>query len=488
LGMIENLVYPNKISVIFMDSIPLFAIPFRFLSGVLPETFQYFGIWIMLCFVLQGGVSALLIQKLTNSKFAALVGSIVFVFSTVLLHNLLIQDSLSAHWLILCAFALWIYRDKIKSFKMKLILYSILSMLCILIHTYFIVMIGIISFFSLLQEVISKDNELNIKQGIIILVSMVASALIVAGCLGALFSGEQINNDDSQWTAYAGYLDSFINSNSNMGKSNILEFQERYFAFEGYAYLGVGVMILCLLSITLMIIHKKVNIYMLIMGLIFLVMSLGTNIIWNGDIIATWRLPDINIVKEFCGIFRVNGRFIWPTFYLVILSTFYYIYKYIKPSIANIVIAICVVIQLFDLSNIIAFQKNFDFSKEYKSPLVSEAWEELADNHNQILVNVSPDWSFAFETYAIKNDLAINFTYSARENREKIDRYIEQQYEELNNNNPNEDIIYIFRPEENYLPECLNLYYLDGMYVGTTDILKNVKEEEIYHLVESEQI
>lgn len=54
LGLIENLSYPDKISIIYMDSIPVFALLFKLFSPILPETFQYFGWWGASCFVFQG--------------------------------------------------------------------------------------------------------------------------------------------------------------------------------------------------------------------------------------------------------------------------------------------------------------------------------------------------------------------------------------------------------------------------------------------------
>jgi hypothetical protein len=41
-------------SVYYSDSIPLLAIAFKLASPWLPEPFQYFGMWVLLCFVLQG--------------------------------------------------------------------------------------------------------------------------------------------------------------------------------------------------------------------------------------------------------------------------------------------------------------------------------------------------------------------------------------------------------------------------------------------------
>ena len=43
IGQIDGIIYPETSCIIFSDSIPLFAIFFKILSPILPETFQYLG-------------------------------------------------------------------------------------------------------------------------------------------------------------------------------------------------------------------------------------------------------------------------------------------------------------------------------------------------------------------------------------------------------------------------------------------------------------
>ncbi len=54
-------------SIIYSDSIPLMAFIFKPISPLLPETFQYFGIWILLCFILQSFFAWKLMSVFTDS-------------------------------------------------------------------------------------------------------------------------------------------------------------------------------------------------------------------------------------------------------------------------------------------------------------------------------------------------------------------------------------------------------------------------------------
>ena len=52
IGLIEGL-SEQKVSMMYTDSIPLFAVFFKILSPLLPETFQYMGLWGVFCFSLE---------------------------------------------------------------------------------------------------------------------------------------------------------------------------------------------------------------------------------------------------------------------------------------------------------------------------------------------------------------------------------------------------------------------------------------------------
>ena len=69
--------------MIFTDSVPLLAVFFKLFRGVLPEQFQYFGLWGLLCFALQGAFGALLIFHYVGKRAEAAVGSLLFVITPV---------------------------------------------------------------------------------------------------------------------------------------------------------------------------------------------------------------------------------------------------------------------------------------------------------------------------------------------------------------------------------------------------------------------
>ncbi len=86
IGMFDKLSYPNYQTIILTDCIPLFAIFFKTISFILPETFQYLGIFGLMCYVLQGVFSFTLLRRFINNKFVAIMRIYLF-------HNISIYTS-----------------------------------------------------------------------------------------------------------------------------------------------------------------------------------------------------------------------------------------------------------------------------------------------------------------------------------------------------------------------------------------------------------
>ena len=108
-------IYLNS-NLIFSDSIPLLAIIFKIINFLLPENFQYFSIWIILCIYLQLLFSYLIIFKITNDYRYSLLSSIFFGLATIFIHRVGIHLSLFGQWIILMYFYTEYISEKKKNF------------------------------------------------------------------------------------------------------------------------------------------------------------------------------------------------------------------------------------------------------------------------------------------------------------------------------------------------------------------------------------
>lgn len=109
----DRIAYPNHVSVIFTDSIPLFAVIFKLFRNFLPETFQYFGLWGLLCFGLQGAFGSVLIKHYCKHDLVSIIGSIFFVITPIEIYRMFMHTALGGQWLLLFAFLLGLKKGKI---------------------------------------------------------------------------------------------------------------------------------------------------------------------------------------------------------------------------------------------------------------------------------------------------------------------------------------------------------------------------------------
>ncbi|MDR1969760.1 MAG: DUF6311 domain-containing protein, partial [Candidatus Nomurabacteria bacterium] len=168
-GIINGLAYPEGLPVTFMDAIPLIALPLKLLAGILPAGFQYFGFWALACYVLMGGLGAVLVRKVWNKLFKssktlwqilfASAGALIFVLSPMVLARTLYHPALAAHWLILLGILLvWDARKFAKWWKFTLV-WSAMLVGAVLIHPYFVPMLGAMMLIAILRSLPNSSSE-----------------------------------------------------------------------------------------------------------------------------------------------------------------------------------------------------------------------------------------------------------------------------------------------------------------------------------------
>ena len=131
-GLFDGL-YSDSLSITYTDSIPLFAIPFKLLSPLLPEQFQYFGLYGILSYALTGGFAALLLWFGTSSTIYSIIGSFFFVLSQVLKKRMFYHMALASPFLILTAFCLCMGTSKLKR-NTWILLWAVLCGVAMLIN------------------------------------------------------------------------------------------------------------------------------------------------------------------------------------------------------------------------------------------------------------------------------------------------------------------------------------------------------------------
>jgi hypothetical protein len=148
-------------SIVFSDSIPLMAFVFKAIRFALPETFQYLGIWTLICFVLQAYFAWLVIGLMTQSNWLKFFACAILVFVPPMLWRVNQHTALIAHFMILAAFYLIFSSERTAKQWTKGILWALLLSAAVLTHFSLFVMLAALWAANLVDQIaFSKADRL----------------------------------------------------------------------------------------------------------------------------------------------------------------------------------------------------------------------------------------------------------------------------------------------------------------------------------------
>jgi len=416
-------IYLNN-NLIYSDSIPLFALFFKIFNFILPDNFQYFSLWILFSLYLQGLISYLIIFRLTRSINYSLIGSIFFIFSTVMINRITEFPAHFGHWIILLYFYTELL-DENKKFKLQNIVIS----LSLLINFYFTLMLLIIFFINQFYNLISKHKSLNsvLKQCFLVLISVIPAMYI--------FGYFQISPDDGLGWGYGYYnlnLNSFFNPLSHtyteINWSNFISVKPiQNGESEGFSYLGISGLIFLVLFLKHIFFGNKNIIFeprsVLLITVIIFFLSLSNNINFGDTTIINYPLN--KYLYGLTSLFRSSGRFIWPVYYFIFIVGIISIYI-LFPKKSIFILSILLSIQLFDISGGL---KHYFNGKQYKVSAKDiytdyEYWEKISKQFENLRLlkpkNDSPIYK-KLSSIIIRNYFkSTDVVYLSRVNRELI--------------------------------------------------------------------
>ena len=195
IGLCDQSIYPNYISVIYTDSIPIVCLFFKLFSNMLPKTFQFIGLYGLFCYMMQGGVSKLILRKFIDNEIISTLGVVPFVLSISFVQRMFLHTALASHYLILVGILLFVYRNNM-SIKKRVLFWTILGCITASIHIYLFGMISIMLLGEALLDSIDNDYKILRKISIFICYTSIylISTLFILFLLGAFYGENSISD------------------------------------------------------------------------------------------------------------------------------------------------------------------------------------------------------------------------------------------------------------------------------------------------------
>lgn len=486
LGMIDSLSYPWKMSIVWTDSIPGVCIVFKLLRNFLPETFQFFGWYGLLTFALTGGIAALLVKKLTDRSLIALLTVPFFVLTFPMLQRMYYHTSLASQWILLLAFLLWFSRDfSSPRLKNRCISWGLMGLLCVMIHPYFLPMVGFIILAESLEYYI-RCHEF--KASIACIISFCAAAVFALWSLGAFSS--KVDNQGYAAGGFNANLNTFINS---CGKGLLPGLSLKYpTQSEGYCYLGLGILLLLLISAVMLFrthLLKKRTFHELfrlhpraaVLILLFAVQLIAA-VFPEADLGTVTIIPDFmpHSLKVLLGVFRSNGRFIWSAMYILMFSSIAVCCRLLKGRKALAVIIVCLILQAADLSPYAAerhrlFTGDTSYGCILDTPEINYAMGNyrhivLTFDNNDLIMNCS--------YYAYLHGKTMNRFYFARDIDDQTEEQLAKYLTDARAGHPAGDCLFIMDEDtmDEWSSAGLNFYRYGNLILGSAEPISGLEK------------
>lgn len=398
-------------AIVFSDSIPLLAIVFKMISFGLPATFQYFGLWIWLCFVLQIFWAQQLLGLYLTQGWLIRIASLLFAIAPVFIWRLHGHYALMGQWLILAA--LYLYLSKTP----KSWLWALLLSLSALTQAYLLMMVLLIWGAYLIQVRISGHKSM--MSQLLESIALLSITLTVMWACGYFM----LKSGVSTWGFgfYRMNLLSLIDPDT-MWSYFLIDQPSAAGDYEGFNYLGLGIIVLIPIALYLWFTKKpekiKTNTFILLgLCIALLIYAVSNHIALGHYELLSYSIPG-QWFQDFSNTFRNSGRFFWPVYYLIYLCVLVFICTRLTKPYAFIICLIALGIQIGDggAARQYFYQKH-DLQKAAQEQITSPLWSNLLSPYSNLIVilpkNQGPDWQ-KIALLAASNNKNVNVGYFAR--------------------------------------------------------------------------
>lgn len=381
LGLNPNFGIEISSSIVFTDTNPLFAFVFKALDGMLPTTFQYFGIWLLLCFALQALFSWRLLSALGTQHGVRIFGTVLMTLAPPMLVRVAGHFNLAAHFLIIAALYFALSSENRKLTWQWPVLAAVAS----LVHSYLLVGVLAIWMASGLDRAIFRRAS-PVTLGL----EAILVAIAVYACLKA--SGYFVVGEGVVGGGYGLYRMNMLSPFDANGWSRIpFDIPEGQGDYEGFNFFGWGGLLVIMTGTVVAAINWKAAVspirkhsFLLLAVVVLAVYALSNNI-GIGGANFEYELPET--LSRYFNIFRASGRFFWVAYYLILAASLAAISRWMPARAAIVLVAAATVAQVFDMYPRLADQRErFSGlpSSSFSAQVEDNFWNAAASHYKSI--------------------------------------------------------------------------------------------------------
>jgi hypothetical protein len=393
----QNALYGLELSsnVVFSDSIPIVAVVLRPLSSLLPRPFQYLGWWVLLSCVMQAYWSLRLVLLRTDRLRDAVLGSVFFLTTPVLLERFGGQTAVGSHWLVL--WALWLYLEPRGA---RLGAWAGLLLLTVSVHAYLFAMVGAIWAAHLAACWIRRELG---RRELLLAGATVLGVVAWMHVLGYFMIGK--GAAAGAWRSNFDLLGLLTPAAGARQRWLPMIYNDPW---DGCTYLGGGVIALLIASAAAWLVarHRAAA-------------RPPTEVRWTPLLVvaAGLALPFPRALDRLYEMFRGAARMMWPAYYLILVGAVWLALRVWSARAISAVLVAAVALQLYD----VAPERTIKRTEIQLGGLVKEPadpiWSQIAAHYTRIVSvpvqNRQRDWP-TFAWFAAQHHMATDIGYMSR--------------------------------------------------------------------------
>jgi hypothetical protein len=477
-GKSPNLGPMGGSGVALTDSLPLFAFIFKPLTFWFSQPFQYFGIWVLTCFVLQAVFAWKLLTIWVKQWEHIVLGTYFFCFAPIFIDRMTVHLALAGHWVILAGLYL------LFSPKSKFKHWTLLAVVSMLVQPYLAIICAALFFAWILIALIETRAYFQVVKKLCIFIGM----LFISGWSAGLFFFGLGSAQAAGFGTYSANVLAWVDPGfpwyeKALWSRYLPDQWQNTGQYEGMNYLGSGVLLLAIVALGYQLIKgtwksRGVQVAIILSfvaafgrsgstqrDLVFLLGVLSAVVcsalskhflsnksttviyvllftsliliaftyqIFIGDfLVANFTVPEsiINLLS----VVRTSGRMLWPVTYMLIALVIVLISRNFGREIASGFIILVILFQVFESVGAVGVTKSMFTRSGPTEVLVSPLWDILGEKYQNIAIVLpndgpilyptnpdfaAPEGSFLWReigVFAVKHHMQLNSFYFSRE-------------------------------------------------------------------------
>ena len=445
----DRLGYPQGESVALLDLNPLMAMALKPLSPLLPEPAQFFGLEVILACTLQFFFAFRLLRLMTeggaisrgapppgssvakggSNILGAALCSVFFLLAPPLNYRFWGHYSLSNQWLLVAALFVFAQAQQRspRSVRRFVISAGVLAAVSVGTNPYLAFQVLLILTAAAASLLWQKRIGPARATGVVALLA--AIGFVVAYSFGLVISG-------GKGYSSGGYRDMSMNLLAPFDPRTWTSviFPRLHSAsagqYEGYNYLGAGVLSLAAVVIVAAIIQraklwrpdKRWLVPLALCCLLLTLLALSTKVTLGATTVVD--LDPSGKLSLYFSPLRASGRLFWAPYYAILAAILAAPFLLFRKAWANLLIAAVLVLQFADTSAL-RHWVHTTISEDHPSPLQSAIWSQLGAQHQNLIVLPAwqcekaaspggPEGYRIFGFLAVQQKMRINSYQSAR--------------------------------------------------------------------------